>query len=71
MSQITILYRAYGRRSNGVVWQGPATPLTYTTDADRWYRLNLTERDNVLMRATMMEYPEVERIERIAIEGTR
>lgn len=71
MAQITIYFRAYGWRSNGVRWQGPACPQTYTTDSERWYRLNLSERDRVLERATMMEFPEVDRIDHIAIESIK
>lgn len=71
MATITIFYRAYGWRSNGVRWQGPASPLTYVADPDRWYRLDLSERNKLLERVTMMEFPEVDRIDRIAIESTR
>ena len=68
---ITIFYRAYGWRSNGVRWQSPASPLTYSIDPERWYRLDVNERDKLLEQITKMSFPEVDRIDRIAIEGTK
>lgn len=70
MSQITVFFRADGWR-NGIRWQGPAEPQTYITDSDSWYRLENDEQIRVLKRVTMMEYPEVDSIDHIAIEGTR
>lgn len=69
--EITVYFRAYGWRRNGVRWQGPADPQTYKTDSDRWYRLDNQERERTLERVTLMEYPEIERIDHIAIERTR
>ena len=68
---ITIFYRAYGWRSNGVRWQGPASCLTYSINPERWYSLNENERHKLLEQITKMSFPEVNRIDRIAIEGTK
>lgn len=67
---ITFYYRAYGWRSNGVRWQRPASPLAYSIDSERWYRLDENERDKLLERITMMPFPEVDRIDRKATEET-
>lgn len=71
MAQVTVYFRAYGWRDNGIRWQGPARPQEYVTESDRWYRLDLKERNRVLERATMMDYPEVDRIDRIVIESIK
>ena len=68
---ITIFYRAYGWRSNGVRWQGPASGLTYSTNPERCNRLTENKRHKLLEQSTKMSFPEVDRIDRIAIEGTK
>lgn len=70
MSKITIRYIAHGWH-NGVRWQSPASLLTHVVDAQRWYGLDNKERDRVLERATLMQYPEVDRIDEIIIMEIR
>ena len=72
MANLSIYYRAYGYYNHGVRWNSGADPLVYDIDSERWYRLNTPQlRDDFLARYTMLNFPEVESIDHIAIEETK